>query len=134
MRFDQRYFPAFDVQVARAYLANAMPALDVASYGIAGIQLGERYIPLDEEGQVLVNHRQPGSFPRVSVVDILEGRADPALIRDRVVLVGGTATSMSAGTGDVRVTPYGGAVPGSKCARASSKACCRATRCSARNG
>ena len=81
---------------ARAYLANAMPALDVASYGIAGIQLGERYIPLDEEGQVLVNHRPPGSFPRLSVVDILEGRADPALIRERVVLVGGTATSMSA--------------------------------------
>ena len=112
VRFDERYFPAFDVQVARAFLANAVPTLDVASYGIAGIRLGERYIPLDEEGQVLVNHRPPGSFPRLSVVDILEGRADPALIRERVVLVGGTATSMSAGTGDVRVTPYGGAVPG----------------------
>jgi len=112
MRFDQHYFPAFDVQVARAYLGDAAPSLDVASYGIAGIQLGERYVPLDEEGQVLVNHRAPGIFPRVSVVDIVEGRADPALIRDRVVLVGGTATSMSAGTGDVRVTPYGGRVPG----------------------
>jgi len=113
MRFDERYFPAFDVQVARAYLGDAAPSLDVASYGIAGIRLGERYIPLDEEGQVLVNHREPGTaFPRVSVVDIVEGRANPALIRDRVVLVGGTATSMSAGTGDVRVTPYGGRVPG----------------------
>ena len=112
VRFDERYFPSFDVQVARAYLANAVPALDVASYGITGIQLGERYIPLDEDGQVLVNHRRPGAFPRLPVVDILEGRADPALIRDRVVLVGGTAISMSAGTGDVRVTPYGGNVPG----------------------
>ncbi|HEX6158325.1 MAG TPA: CHASE2 domain-containing protein, partial [Burkholderiales bacterium] len=54
VRFDERYFPAFDVQVARAFLADAVPALDIASYGIAGIQLGERYIPLDEEGQVLV--------------------------------------------------------------------------------
>ena len=112
LRFNERYFPSFDVQVARAYLANAAPALDVASYGISGIQLGERYIPLDEDGQVLVNHRKPGTFPRLPVVDILDGRADAALIRDRVVLVGGTAISMSAGTGDVRVTPYGGNVPG----------------------
>ena len=72
-----------------------MPALEVASYGIAGLRLGERYIPLDEEGQVLVRHRPPGSFPEVSIADILEGRADPALLRDRVVLVGNTATSMT---------------------------------------
>ena len=112
LRYNERYFPAFDLQVARAYLANAQPALDVASYGIAGIRIGERYIPLDEEGQILVHHRRPGTFARISVVDVLEGRVDPALVRDRVVLVGATATSISAGTGDIRVTPFGGRVNG----------------------
>ncbi len=107
-RFDSRYFPAFDVQVARAYLGAEAPALEIAPYGIAGIRLGERSIPLDETGFLLVRHRRPGSFATVSISDILEGRADPALLRDRVVLIGNTAT----GIGDARVTPYGATLPG----------------------
>jgi adenylate cyclase len=107
-RFDGRYFPAFDLQVARAYLDTEVPALEIAPYGIAGLRLGERYVPLDEEGGLLVRHRAPGSFTAVSIADILEGRADPALLRDRVVLVGNTAI----GIGDTRVTPYGRALPG----------------------
>ena len=107
-RFDGRYFPAFDVQVARAYLAAEVPALELASYGIAGLKLGEHSIPLDEEGRLLVRHRRPGSFAAVPIADILEGRADAALLKGRVVLVGNTAT----GIGDVRVTPFGATLPG----------------------
>ena len=44
----------------------------------------------------------------MSIADILEGRADPALLRDRVVLIGNTAT----GIGDSRVTPFGATLPG----------------------
>jgi len=106
-RFDGRYFAAFDVQVLRAYLGEA-PSLEIAPYGMAGIRFGERYIPLDENGGLLVRHRRPGSFATVSIADILENRADPALLRDRVVLVGNTAI----GIGDTRVTPYGRALPG----------------------
>ena len=107
-RFDGRYFPAFDVQVLRAYLEGEVPSLEIAPYGMAGIRFGERYIPLDENGGLLVRHRRPSSFTTVSIADILEGRADPALLRDRVVLVGNTAT----GIGDTRVTPYGATLPG----------------------
>ena len=107
-RFDGRYFPAFDVQVARAYLEAEVPALELASYGIAGLKLGEHSIPLDEEGRLLVRHRRPGSFAAVPIVDILEGRADAALLKGRVVLVGNTAT----GIGDARVTPFGATLPG----------------------
>ena len=107
-RFDGRYFPAFDVQVARAFLAKEAPTLDIAPYGIAGIRLGQHYIPLDEEGRLLVRHRPPRSFATVSIADILEQRVDPALLRGRVVLVGNTAI----GIGDTRVTPYGATLPG----------------------
>ncbi len=107
-RFDGRYFPAFDVQVARAFRGSEAPALDIAPYGIAGLRLGERTIPLDEDGRLLVRHRRPGSFATVPIVDILEGRADTALLRGRVVLIGNTAT----GIGDARVTPYGATLPG----------------------
>jgi adenylate cyclase len=107
-RFDGRYYPAFDVQVARTYLEAEVPALELASYGIAGLKLGEHSIPLDEEGRLLVRHRRPGSFAAVPIADILEGRADAALLKGRVVLVGNTAT----GIGDVRVTPFGATLPG----------------------
>jgi adenylate cyclase len=107
-RFDGRFFPAFDVQVARTYLDSELPVLEVASYGIAALRLGEHSIPLDEEGRLLVRHRRPGSFPAVAIADILEGRADPALLRGRVVLIGNTAT----GIGDSRVTPFGATLPG----------------------
>ncbi len=107
-RFDGRYYPAIDVQVARTYLEAEVPALELASYGIAGLKLGEHSIPLDEEGRLLVRHRRPGSFAAVPIADILEGRADAALLKGRVVLVGNTAT----GIGDVRVTPFGATLPG----------------------
>jgi adenylate cyclase len=107
-RFDGRYFPAFDVQVVRAYLESEVATLEVAPYGIAGIRLGERYVPLDEDGRLLVRHRRPRSFATVPIADILEDRADAALLRGRVVLVGNTAI----GIGDVRVTPFGATLPG----------------------
>jgi adenylate cyclase len=107
-RYDGRYFPAFDVQAARAFLQVEVPRLEVAPYGLAGLRLGERYVPLDEEGRLLVRHRRHGSFATVSIADILEGRADAALVRDRVVLVGNTAVAI----GDARVTPFGATLPG----------------------
>ena len=107
-RFDGRYFPAFDVQAARAFLQIDAPQLDVAPYGLVGLRLGERHVPLDESGHLLVRHRRHGSFATVSIADILDNRADATLLRDRVVLVGNTATAI----GDVRVTPFGATLPG----------------------
>ena len=46
----------------------------------------------------------PGTFPRVSYSDVLDGRVPEALLRDRVVLVGVTA----AGLGDAVPTPVSG--------------------------
>jgi adenylate cyclase len=109
LRHDGRYFPAFDAQVARVFLGAKEISLDLAEYGVTGLKLGTRDIPLDEDGRLLVRYRgQDGTFERVSIVDILEGKADAALLRDRVVLIGNTAQ----GIGDMRVTPYGRLFPG----------------------
>jgi adenylate cyclase len=109
IRHDGRYFPAFDVQAARAFLGTDELAVHVADYGIESVSIGGRHIPLDEEGRLLVRYRgRGGSFDTVSIADILDGRADPALLRGRVVLIGNTAQ----GIGDMRVTPYGRLFPG----------------------
>jgi len=109
LRYGGRYFPAFDIQVARAYLPGHDVSVELAAYGFASVNVGGRYVPLDEDGRVLVRYRGPvHTFPAVSVADILDGRADTGLLRDRIVLVGSTATAME----DLRVTPYGTAFPG----------------------
>jgi adenylate cyclase len=109
LRHDGRYFPAFDVQVARAFLGASALTLELADYGIAGVSLGERQIALDEEGRLLVRYRGPErTFGAVSIADIIERKADAGMLRDRVVLIGNTAQ----GIGDIRVTPYGHAFPG----------------------
>jgi adenylate cyclase len=83
--------------------------LHTAAYGITGLALGERLIATDEEGRALVRYYGPEqTVPTVSVADILAGRIDAGLLKDRVVLIGATAK----GIGDVRVTPYGAVFPG----------------------
>src|SRR5258706_8446601 len=109
LRHDGQYFPAFDVQVARAFLGASALTLELADYGIVGVSLGERQIALDEEGRLLVRYRGPErTFSAVSIADIIERKADLGILRDRVVLIGNTAQ----GIGDIRVTPYGSAFPG----------------------
>jgi len=105
-----RYFPSSDVQVARAFHADKEFALKLDDYGTVSLTLAGRELPLDVDGQFLVRYRgSPGvTFDTVSVSDILDRKADPALLRDRVVLIGGTAAAL----GDIRPTPFDAASPG----------------------
>jgi CHASE2 domain-containing sensor protein len=53
--------------------------------------------------QILLNFRGPAqSFQQISFSDVLEGRFEPNLMRDRVVLIGSVATSIK----DYFSTPY----------------------------
>ncbi len=53
--------------------------------------------------QILVNFRgHAHSFPQVSVTDVLSNHLEPELVRDRIVIVGGMATSLN----DLFYTPY----------------------------
>ena len=109
VRHGGRYFPAFDLQVARAFRPQEHLALELAGYGVAGVRLGARQVPLDEDGRLLVRYRgRERSFPTLPIADILERRVDSALLRDRIVVIGNTAKGLA----DVRVTPYGATFPG----------------------
>lgn len=53
--------------------------------------------------QILINFRGHAQhFPQVSVTDVLNNSFDPGLIRDRIVIIGGTAASLN----DLFYTPY----------------------------
>jgi len=71
--------------------------------------LGRRTVPLDLHGRLLVDYRGPArTFPFVSASDVMAGRADPELLRGRVVFVGTSARGLE----DVRATPLDQGFPG----------------------
>ena len=66
---------------------------------------GYRLEPSEALGwQVLLKYRSPNVTPRISLTEVLEGRVDPGLIKDKVVIIGTTASSIN----DYFFTPYGG--------------------------
>ncbi len=103
-------FPPLAVLCVWHYLGK--PALAVRAggqYGAEGVRIGERLIPTDESGQLLINYRGPaGTFPTYSAADILGGRLPPGTFEEKIVIVGATAI----GIGDIRTTPFGPVYPG----------------------
>jgi CHASE2 domain-containing sensor protein len=66
--------------------------------------------PLSSDGFVPVNYLGPvGTYPRVSMIDVLKAEPDAALFRDRIVLVGSTVPGDP--LTEERLTPYGTRMP-----------------------
>lgn len=102
-------FPPLSVLCTWHYLDKPQLMVRVARYGVEGIQLGERFIPTDENGELLVNFLgPPKTFAHISISDILRGRISAGTFKDKIVLVGATAM----GTHDLRSTPVSPLYPG----------------------
>ena len=84
-------------------------ALTLSHLGVEEIRLGRQEIPVDPHGRVLINFRGPtGTIPTYSAAALLDGRLPGQVLKDKIVLVGATAT----GIYDLRVTPFSGIYPG----------------------
>ena len=102
-------FPPLAVLCAWHYLGKPQLTVQVGRYGVEGIQMGQRFIPTDETGQLLVNYLGPAhTFPHVSISDILSGKVARGTFTDKIVLVGATAM----GAHDLRSTPLSPVYPG----------------------
>ena len=105
----ENLYPPLSVSCAWLYLGEPQLMVKVARYGARGIKMGERFIPTDENGQLLINYLGPSrTFQHVSITDILNGKVAKGTFKDRIVLVGATAM----GTHDLRSTPFGVFYPG----------------------
>jgi adenylate cyclase len=102
-------YPSLAVLAAWHYLGRPPLSVRVGPEGVEGVQLGPRRVPTDERGQLLINYLgPPGTFRHHSIADVLAGRVAADAFRDRIVLVGATAT----GTHDLRPTPVSPVFPG----------------------
>ncbi|MFH0845593.1 MAG: CHASE2 domain-containing protein [Pseudomonadota bacterium] len=91
------------------YLDRPQTAIKVAPHGIVGIRLGDKFIPTDENGQILINYYGPGkTFPHYSIGDIFHGRIPKGTFKNKIILVGATAI----GIYDLRNTPFDPVFPG----------------------
>ena len=101
-------YGSLEVQTLRLYLGLKTEQVTV-NYGPAGIsslQFGDKLtVHPDWLGRVIVNYRGPAStYPYHSIADVLHRKFAPGTFKDKIVLVGASAT----GIGDLRTPPYGG--------------------------
>ncbi len=101
-------FASLDVQAARLYLglSNDQTALRYGPSGIVDFEFGPAlWLRPDPVGRSMINYQGPvRTYPYHSIADVTLRKFPPGTFRDKIVLVGASAT----GIGDMRSTPYGG--------------------------
>ncbi|NOR52032.1 MAG: CHASE2 domain-containing protein, partial [Gammaproteobacteria bacterium] len=99
-----RLIPSLGLKGAMAALA-----VDKISLGAFTIELGNRTVPVGANYAMWINYVGPaGVYPRYSFSDVVNGRVDPELLKDKLIFVGATAL----GIYDMRVTPFHSNTPG----------------------
>lgn len=92
-------------------LRGAMIALGAKDIhqGSFEVTVGERQIPTDFFGTMLINYTgPPGTYPIYSFADVAQGRVSPDKLRGKILFMGMTAL----GIYDMRVTPFHSNTPG----------------------
>jgi adenylate cyclase len=77
-------YPALGLAALALYLGRE-PQIEIQDNQVV---FGGKLVPLDETGQMLINYVDRGAFTTISYSDILQGKADYSLLRDKIVLVG----------------------------------------------
>jgi adenylate cyclase len=109
IKFQDEYYSSLPISMLLHYLEWPMLSLKIADFGVESVKLDNLVIPTDEAGRLLVNFLGPAkSFPHYSLTDIIHSRLSPELFKDKIVIVGATAT----GIYDMRVTPFSAVYPG----------------------
>jgi adenylate cyclase len=102
-------FKPLSLAVVQQYLGRPPLALTMSQMGVEGVRLGDRELPVDRFGRLLINYLgPPGRFPYYSAAKVLKGEVPASALKDKVVLLGATAV----GIYDLRVTPFSGICPG----------------------
>jgi len=109
VKFDDEYYFPLSIAILLQYFDSPPIKLKLSEIGVEEITIENSRIPVDESGRLLINYFGPArTFPHYSATDIIHHRLPPDILRNRIVVVGATAT----GIYDLRVTPFSSVYPG----------------------
>jgi adenylate cyclase len=111
IEFDKAYYPSLDIATTLAYTNVSLDKVAVVfnQNGLSRINLGSVTVPTDPWGMVQIDFHGPtGTYPTYSIADVVKHKLSPELFRDKIVLLGPTAT----GIFDMRPTPFESVFPG----------------------
>ncbi|HEY2352594.1 MAG TPA: adenylate/guanylate cyclase domain-containing protein [Candidatus Acidoferrum sp.] len=101
-------YGSLEVQAIRLYLGMPSEQLTVnySQTGVVSLQFGDKLqVKPDSIGRLAINYRGPErTYPYYSLVDVVQHALPAGTFKDKIVLVGASAT----GIGDLRTPPYGG--------------------------
>jgi len=88
---------------------RAPMAITLSRWGVDEVRLGQRSVPVDRYGRMLINFLGPEAIiPTYSAAAVMNGTLPAEALKDKIVIVGATAV----GIYDLRVTPFSGTFPG----------------------
>jgi adenylate cyclase len=80
----------------------------IAGYYLAAKNISQPEPPLDNWGRLTVNYKgKPGTFKRISALDVIREPVNSELFKDKIVLIGATASDLH----DEQITPVSRGVP-----------------------
>ncbi len=107
--YSGEFFAPLTLVTLSHYQDRATMAITLSHWGVEGIRLGRRPVPVDRYGRLLINFLGPaGLIPTYSAAAVMNGSLPAGVLKDKIVLVGATAV----GIYDLRVTPFSGTFPG----------------------
>jgi adenylate cyclase len=114
VEYDGEYYEALSLAVFRTLVAKTLGGMPTVQPGfkerqLESLKVGPFEIPVDANAAALIPYRngQP-SFEYLPLVDVLKDRVPAASLKDKIVLVGATASALE----DLRSTPVSNVLPG----------------------
>ena len=103
-------YPALSLELFRLHEGAAEAVAEIDANGLVrAVRVGSRRLATDSDGSIALNYRGPvGTFPHLSVADLIDQAVPVAALAGKTVLVGATEV----GIGDVRNTPVAVSYPG----------------------
>lgn len=114
VEFEGDYYEALSLAVFRTVTAKTMGGIQPVQPGfkersLESLRVGPFEIPVDDNGAALIPYRNgKPSFKYMPVVDVLKDRVPAGALKDKIVLVGATASALE----DLRSTPVSNVLPG----------------------